>query len=238
MVTLYEILEVSEKASDEIIEKAYKTLAKKYHPDLQPDEAKKKIASEKMKKINEAYSVLSDRDKRKEYDEKLEVDRQKKEASKAQNHIQYNDNHINNNDKQQTQNSYGNNTYYTNEKDNGSINDWRDLLYHLTNDERSKITKKIQRDAKKEYESMYREYFRSMGYKVKRKVTFRGVCSVIIFVCIVIILIWILWKIPVTRQYIIEEYQNDAIFRILIDLVYGIFKGIIQTLKSILKINT
>lgn len=40
MKTLYEILEVSETASKEIIEKAYKVLAKKYHPDLQPQEQK------------------------------------------------------------------------------------------------------------------------------------------------------------------------------------------------------
>ena len=42
MKTLYEILEVSETASDEIIEKAYKVLAKKYHPDLQQNGDKKK----------------------------------------------------------------------------------------------------------------------------------------------------------------------------------------------------
>ena len=82
-MTLYEILEVSEKASEEIIEKAYKTLAKKYHPDLQPDQEQKSIASEKMKKINEAYSILSDNNKRREYDEKLEADRQRKEFSNS-----------------------------------------------------------------------------------------------------------------------------------------------------------
>ena len=38
--TLYDILEVSEKASKEVIEKAYRVLAKKYHPDLQTDENK------------------------------------------------------------------------------------------------------------------------------------------------------------------------------------------------------
>ena len=59
----YEILEVDKKASPEIIEKAYKVLAKKYHPDLQEDENIKK-AEEMMKSINEAYSVLSDEFKR------------------------------------------------------------------------------------------------------------------------------------------------------------------------------
>ena len=59
----YEILEVSEKASKEIIDKAYKTLAKRYHPDLQPED-KKSIAEEKMKQINESYYILSDDNKR------------------------------------------------------------------------------------------------------------------------------------------------------------------------------
>jgi len=63
MKTLYEILEVSENASDEIIEKAYKVLAKKYHPDLQADENRKQ-AEGKMKEINEAYDVLSNKEKR------------------------------------------------------------------------------------------------------------------------------------------------------------------------------
>ena len=63
----YEILEVNKNASPEIIEKAYKTLVKKYHPDLQQDENKNKY-EEKIKKINEAYDILSDSEKRKKYD--------------------------------------------------------------------------------------------------------------------------------------------------------------------------
>ncbi len=50
MVNYYEILEVSQKASKEVIEKAYKALAKKYHPDLNQDN--KKEAEMKMQKIN------------------------------------------------------------------------------------------------------------------------------------------------------------------------------------------
>ena len=76
METLYDILEVSRKASKEIIEKAYKTLAKKYHPDLQMTEEDKKIAEEKMKKINEAYSVLGNEEKKAEYDYKLQQEEQ------------------------------------------------------------------------------------------------------------------------------------------------------------------
>ena len=71
MSNLYEILEVSNKASKEVIDKAYHVLAKKYHPDLQANDEQRRIAEEKMKKINEAYDVLSNEQKRKVYDLKL-----------------------------------------------------------------------------------------------------------------------------------------------------------------------
>lgn len=76
MKTWYEILEVSENASKEIIEKAYRVLAKKYHPDLQTQENRQK-AENKMKEINEAYDILNCDEKRRAYDIYLEEERQK-----------------------------------------------------------------------------------------------------------------------------------------------------------------
>lgn len=67
IMTLYDLLEVSPKASKEVIEKAYKVLVKKYHPDLQkPD--KKAWAEDIMKKLNSAYEILSDDEERARYD--------------------------------------------------------------------------------------------------------------------------------------------------------------------------
>ena len=68
-MTYYDILEISEKASQEVIRMAYKALCKKYHPDVYVGD--KKEAEEKIKKINEAFSVLSDELKKKEYDNSL-----------------------------------------------------------------------------------------------------------------------------------------------------------------------
>lgn len=61
----YEILGVDKKSSSDEIKKAYRKLAKKYHPDLHPDD---KEAEKKFTEINEAYEVLSDEEKRKKYD--------------------------------------------------------------------------------------------------------------------------------------------------------------------------
>lgn len=71
MKKYYEILEVHSKASQEVIEKAYRVLAKKYHPDLYSGE-KKLYAEKKMRDINEAYKILSDEFLREQYDIELE----------------------------------------------------------------------------------------------------------------------------------------------------------------------
>ena len=84
MKKYYEILEVNEKASQEIIEKAYKTLVKKYHPDLYST-VQKKEAESKLKDINEAYNILSDSFLRHQYDLELE----KEKLNRANNNYNY-----------------------------------------------------------------------------------------------------------------------------------------------------
>ena len=62
----YEVLGVDKNADDATLKKAYRKLAKKYHPDVNPGD---KEAEAKFKEATEAYSVLSDADKRRQYDQ-------------------------------------------------------------------------------------------------------------------------------------------------------------------------
>ena len=85
----YRSLGVQPGATAEELKKAYRGLAKKYHPDLHPGD---KEAEARFKEINEAYETLSDPQKRKEYDEKQRTTQgrepQKKSASSGRGHRQ------------------------------------------------------------------------------------------------------------------------------------------------------
>src|ERR1700751_5618183 len=62
----YEVLGVKRDATDEQIRQAYRKLARKYHPEVNPGD---RVAEDKFKELNEAYEVLSDPEKRRRYDQ-------------------------------------------------------------------------------------------------------------------------------------------------------------------------
>ena len=62
----YEVLGLSKDAGEDEIKKAYRKLAKKYHPDMNPGDSEAEV---KFKEVNEAYSVLSDSEKKSRYDQ-------------------------------------------------------------------------------------------------------------------------------------------------------------------------
>lgn len=226
MKTLYEILEVSETASKEIIEKAYKTLAKRYHPDLQSSNEKPK-AEEMMKKINEAYATLSDDEKRKKYDEELAIKRQE-ERNKASN------------------NSYSQQQYYqqtNNDKQHsGNSNQPRANNVHaneqMTEDYRKKqeeIQRDMQQQYQERYQNAYENYLRSLGYKIKYRWTWDRTKELLKTLLIALVILIILWIFPPTRKIIIEFYESNKVIQIIIDIIFGIFKGIWVAICSLFK---
>lgn len=231
METLYDVLEVSRKASKEVIEKAYKTLAKKYHPDMQTPENRAK-AEEMMKKINEAYSVLSDEQKRQKYDERLEVEEQKNNTNNNSSYSA-NSNYYgphNNNKTQHSNTAYNQNTnYYSqpiyNTDNNVKNNDWREAYSKLSKKEQKKLKKKIEQEANEEYRKMYEDYLRSLGYRVKHKWTFKEFLSIALTILIIIIIFLILWWIPPTHEWMINMYENNIVIKTVADVIIGMCKG-------------
>ncbi|OAB27207.1 curved DNA-binding protein [Flavobacterium fryxellicola] len=85
-IDYYKILEVDKKATEAEIKKAYRKLARKYHPDLNPND---KEAERKFKEINEANEVLSHSENRKKYDDYGENWQHAEEFEKSKQHRQY-----------------------------------------------------------------------------------------------------------------------------------------------------
>ena len=83
MKTYYEVLGVSSNATDKEIREKYLELAKLYHPDKHMNNPLGKLAEEKFKEIKEAYDVLSDKSKRKQYDETLYGKKVKEEKTQV-----------------------------------------------------------------------------------------------------------------------------------------------------------
>lgn len=139
MSNLYERLEVSEKASKEVIDKAYRVLAKRYHPDLQKQEEKQE-AEKKMKQINEAYDILSNEQTRKEYDAKLAKERERviEEQRLEQNQVQYKDTNI-------TQ-----------------VEPQKERIERKQKNESYQNARKIQKEINEAYSQAYRNYVRSL----------------------------------------------------------------------------
>lgn len=206
MNNYYEILEVSKNASKEVIEKAYRVLAKKYHPDLQ-EESQKKIAEEKMKLINEAYEILSDDERRKSYD--IELEEQIEFAEKQK----YNNINNQNNQKEEFVNE---DDYYYEEP----------VLTKEQIKEQIKQEKRAQREYQEEQDRIYRNYMRSLGYKVKEKWTLKKIIKLLEVLGIIIIVILIIWFFPPTHKLLIQTYEENQIVKAIVDVFVNIVKAI------------
>lgn len=159
MKNYYDELEISKKASQEVIEKVYKVLAKKYHPDMNQGDNQKE-AEEKFKAISQAYEILSNPERRKKYDlelqhtnptisyeeyalvvnEKNQLNAQlntvKNELNNYKSFINFNANqHINNNLHGQTNSNFSNNNSYNSQSNNikNANNSSKRKTYYYTN---------------------------------------------------------------------------------------------------------
>lgn len=184
----YEILEVDKNASPEIIKKAYSTLAKKYHPDLQNDDVKH-LYEEKLKLINEAYEILSDNIKREEYNKsitnKFELLEKKIESLSKENEYlkkSYNIQKDFNSQASQSQNNYD--------------------QYQI---------KKVQGKA---YYDSYIRGLKNRGYTIKYKKEAKDYLKNFIAFFLTMLILFFLWQLPFVRNFILENSIIQSIISI------------------------
>lgn len=197
----YEILEISQNASQEIIEKVYKILVKKYHPDLQENNSRIE-SEEKIKKINEAYDILSNPEKREKYNLTLKnTNISEEDYNKLYNENIYLRNEIN----------YLKNNYINFKKNiSNNINDYKKNIIN------NNINRKIKND--------YIQDLKINRYKIKYKKRFKDSIALIITMFIIIIIFYILWIIPFTKNYLINLYNNNSIIKFIVDLFTNFIK--------------
>lgn len=206
MENYYDILEVSPKASKEIIDKAYKTLAKKYHPDANPED-KKKWAEEKFKKINEAYEIISDKQKREEYDIKMQQEKERLTNESENLKIRYQKLYEQNQELKNRLNSL-NVVPTTNTHNNGD-----NIQENLYNNIQEEANRKITQSVNKAYHDAYIQRMRDYGYRVYHKKTLkekaRDWLSIVVTISVILIIALILWQIPAIRNYV----ESNKIFQ-------------------------
>ena len=213
----YEILQINQNASPEIIEKAYKTLAKKYHPDLQ-EENNKKEAEEILKEINEAYEILSDPNKKALYDQNLknetisqeqydEIYEENQNLKNAINNMQNSRsnsaNDINNN------NNINPNNYNQNNNQNfEEMQRAQELEYQK---QQLAYQQQLEQARQKAYHDAYIQDLKNRGYRIKYKKSLKDYIKGIISILIVIAILIILWHIPFIHNFFIGLYEENEI---------------------------
>ena len=217
----YEILQVDKNASSEIIEKAYKTLVKKYHPDLQENNLKENY-EEKIKKINEAYEILSDEEKRKNYDLNLKNNFIPIEEF---NNL-YNENINLKKQLNYLKNTLSNINNYSNKINNEKINYNNLNNYNINKNNYEKNNLNNNYSEKNNINNNF--YYNNLkNRKIKNKNNFKifskNILALIITIFIILFIGFILWHIPATKNYLINLYNENGVLKFFVDLFFSIF---------------
>ena len=211
----YKILEVDKDASSEVVEKAYKTLAKKYHPDLQESNMKQK-AEEKLKLINEAYETLSNPDSRAKYDATLKQDEISEEdfnRLSEENRNLYNEL---NNLKHNTNNYYDTppNINTPSYEDAKRQSDYQKRQY----EEQLEYEKQMQQARQKAYHDAYIQDLKNRGYKIRYKKTPKDYFKNFLALVITLAILFILWQIPFIKNFFIKLFEDNPLLQAILNI--------------------
>ena len=198
----YKILEVDKDASPEVIEKAYKALVKKYHPDLQESNMRQN-AEERIKLINEAYEVLSNPISKAKYDETLSKTELSEEdfnrLSKENKNLHDEINNL----------KYHSNVNYNNTQQNS----YQQVDLQNEHEKQLKYENELQQARQKAYHDAYIQDLKNRGYKIKYKKSPKDYLKNILALLITIGILFILWHIPFIHDFFMNTFNNNPIFK-------------------------
>ena len=232
MKNYYDLLEVSHLASQEVIEKAYKTLVKKYHPDLQNDDIHKQEAEQKMKEINEAYDIISNPEKRSSYDQELknlELEQQKlheKEIQQQSQNIYYENENLYSEDSNKNNYKKTNEHFYKNVRENQKANkNYNDKpINKILQNQQIQFEIEKQKAIEQAYYDAYIQDLKNRGYKIKYKKTFKEHVKNIFIILILILILFLVFQIPFVKNYFITIYSENELIKWIVDFFADVFK--------------
>lgn len=226
----YKILEVDSSASPEVIEKAYKTLAKKYHPDLQ-EESQKESASEKLKEINEAYEILSNPESKAKFDQMLsnttissedfnKIANENKKLHDELNNLKYNN----------KSNFYNNVRQDNNHNDPSSNNLTREQQIDFERRKQEEYQKQLEYEAQMQaareqaYHDAYIQDLKNRGYKIKYKKTPKDLFKNFIALILTLFILFLILQLPFVKSFFIDMYNENTLIRTITNIFINLFK--------------
>ena len=197
MKDYYAILEVNENASKETIDKVYKLMVKKYHPDLQ--EGDKRIHyEEKLKEINEAYEILTNEDKKIVYNEELKEYRMQEIMKEIR----------------RKQMLVGNTEHY--EEYESSYDD--PYTRENANQEVGISDEEIRRQAQVYYDELYKQYLYYNGYvKEDFKTKLKRYIAVFLTIILLPVAMYILYKIPYFNSIFSDIVNSNELLKDIVE---------------------
>lgn len=258
MVTIYNLLEVDEKATKQEIEEAYQRLIIEYHKDPNLSAQENQENEMILNKLKIAYEILSNDEKRKKYDNDLAKKRAEdliKNVSSSnvvnQKDISTKEEQENNvksvseNDFETVINNANTTPKYEEVTQNSSSEEYEEDEVTLSKEEQEKLRKAAQKEfknnlkkaqkAEEEYNQAYNEayndYLRKMGYNVKEPWTLKRVKNVIITIFAIILVCVIAWMIPPVREILIGIYEDNVIIKSVVDILGMLINAILSIFK-------
>lgn len=213
MKNYYEILEVDRNASPEVIEKAYKALVKKYHPDLQQG-VKQQEYAEKMKVINDAYDVLSNDFKREQYNQTLQNDQAQNQgiSSEEKERIMRENYAL----KQQL-----NRMAYQKQQEAKRQEVDDNTILNISR----VLDQEIRAARNKAYQDAYIQDLKNRGYKIRYTHDFKYYLKAILAFAVMVFVFFIIYQIPFVKNFFQSLYEENIVFQAIVDIFKNTFSA-------------